>query len=268
MSLFITILLLIAIGMTAGFLGGLFGVGGGVVSVPLLLMVFHRLELPAAELMRIAVATSLAVMVVNSAFAIYSHHKKEKIDFDLVMSLLPGMILGVVLGSAFSQSIPMFYLHILFGLLLSAIGVRMILLIKPKPDKVLPQWPLRSVYALFVGLTSGLLGIGGGTILVPFLVSRNVSMRETTACASVGTWVISVVGTISYLYLAQAQAIHLKHCTGFIYWPGFFSIAGVSSFFTLLGVKWAYRLPTHILTRIFGIFLLSMAVRILMGGVS
>lgn len=248
------------IGILAGFIGGLMGVGGGIVVVPALLFIFYLLDYPAAHAMQVAVGTSLAAMVFTAASSAYAHFKKKGIYWNLAAILAPGIIVGAILGSLIADALSSEVLTICFGVFLILVGLQFFISkqIKESEHKN-PHLVTIGVMGFIIGALSSIFGIGGGIITVPFLTAFHTPMKNAISTSAFTGFLIAFFGAISFLYLG------LKHKTfsgnlGYINIPAFICISMTSIFSAPLGAKVAYALPTEILKRIFGFVLILIGV--------
>ncbi len=241
-------------------MSGLFGIGGGVVVIPALSMVFlHHADIPNQYLMQMAVGTSLAIMIITSLSALYAHHKRQTVRWFIAKLMLPGLIIGSIVGALIAHLLSSSFLQILFAIFLIIMGLRLLLLAQdPNVSGALPLWVVRSV-SLFIGILSSLLGIGGGALIVPFLLRCQLDMREAAGTSVVCGLVIGIIATLSFMILGLFSRQSIAGSTGYIYWPAFFGVAVMSILFAPIGAILAHRLPTELLKRIFGVFLLLMA---------
>lgn len=251
------------IGAFAGSMSGLLGVGGGLVVVPALVLVFRHLGMPPAYLMHMAAGTSLAIMIVTTFSALLAHLGKQASVWPILQRLLPGVVIGTIVGALLADQLASHVLRIVLGVFILIVGMRVALLVKPKPQRTLPgRWGLWGV-AFFIGAKSGLLGIGGGAVTVPFLTRCNVPLRDTMGISVAVGFVVSVVGTLSFLATGLNEPHLPPWSTGYVYWPGFLGVALATPIFAAFGTRMAYRLPTHLLKRIFGVFLWMVGLHLL-----
>ena len=248
------------IGAAAGILSGLFGLGGGVVIIPALSHVFlQSTVIPNTASMQMAIGTSLAVIIPTSASALYAHHSRGSVDWGLFRIMLPLLIMGAILGAIIAHFLPSTYLKIIFALFLWVISLRTIF---TKPKQLIEmQLPLKviRVGALCIGALASLLGVGGGSLLVPFLLRCQLDMRKATGTSVACGLSVGIVATLSFMLVGLFSAQHVAWSTGYIYWPAFLSIAVASTLLAPLGAAWAHKLPGEWLKRVFGVFLLLMA---------
>lgn len=237
-------------GLVSGLLAGLLGIGGGLISVPVLYYLLPHLGLSSTHLMQIAVSTSLASTVLTATVSSWSHVRKKGILFALSKYLFPPLIVGSAAGAFIAHSISSDFLLYCFAIASLLIGA--FLFFAPTPLPLLanrPNWSL-SLFVAIIGLLSSLLGVGGGIFMVPLLLSYHLSWKESIGTASATTLASAIFGTIFYLYFDTSQPTPSTFHS--IYLPAFFLISLASFCTAPLGVKWAHSLPTPQLKRIFG----------------
>lgn len=260
----ITLLLFLITGIFAGTLSGLLGIGGGVVIVPCLVVIYKYYHLPPEFIMHYAVGTSFACIIFTSFFSAKAHHKRHNIRWDLLPKLIPGAIIGVIIGSLCSHLLKSVYLELLLGIFLIYIGFRMFLLITPKPTRTLPSTIGIIAIAFFIGAKSGLLGIGGGAILIPWLTRCNVPMKKASGTSTCISFPIAIFGMLVFALTPLPHAPHLAFATHAVYWPAAIAIGLSSAIFAPLGAELSQRISTSKLKRIFALFLFIAGLRMIM----
>lgn len=257
------ILLYPLIGAITGLLSGMLGIGGGVVVVPGLALVFAHLALMQGVSMHMAEGTSLAVMIITALSSMRVHHSHKNVLWPVVLRLLPGMLIGVIVGASFASVMPTYILEILFGLFVLFIAVQMFLLIKPKATRKLPRWSGLSLAAFLIGGKSGLLGIGGGSITIPFLIYCNVPMRKASGTSIACTLPIAIFGTLSFM-ISGWNVINIPYSLGYVYLPAFFSVAIMSLLFAPIGARLSLLINVSIIKRIFAILLFFAGIKMVL----
>ena len=173
------------LGLLSGFLAGLLGIGGGLIIVPGLLVLFPYQGLAAAMITHSAIATSLATVVVTSAVAAYSHHRHGAVDWSIFRKMAPGLLGGAVVGATVTVHLPGETLRVTFGLFALMAAVQMGFRLQPAASHGhLPAAPALVVITIVIGMMSTLVGVGGGILTVPFLRWSNVIMRRNVATSS------------------------------------------------------------------------------------
>lgn len=256
-------LLSVILGMVSGILAGLFGIGGGLVIVPVLVLLFTAQGIPADLIMIMSVATSLATIIVTSTASVLAHHRLGSVVWGKVFRLVPGIMIGAAFGAVVADHMDADMLRFIFILFLLYVGVQMAFQIKPAPGAVKESKALDLSVASLIGLMSSIVGIGGGTLTVPYLVRCRYAMRNAVAISSACGLPIAVAGTVSYAVLGWDQSRLPEWSLGYVYLPAFLGIS-LGSFFTApLGAKLAHQLPAQKLRRYFSILIFLMAAKLI-----
>jgi len=258
-------LLSMLLGLIAGLLAGLFGLGGGVIIVPVLVWIFSAYNFPEAIIMIMAVATSLSTIVFTSVASILTHHKLGAIKWDSVKRLSPGILLGAGFGAVVADYIEADVLKYFFVAYLLYVSIRMAW---PQNNKVKVVGKITIKVGYFVGLgigfLSSLLGIGGGTLTVPFLLSRKLAMKNAVAVSSVCGLPIAISSTVSYMVLGRNVDLLPEWSLGYIYFPALAGIIICSVFTAPIGAKLANKLPAKQLKRYFSMVLFLIAFKMIL----
>ena len=244
-------------GVGAGILAGLFGVGGGLIIVPVLAYLFAMQGMDGSVQMHLAVGTSLATIVFTSLSSIYAHHRRGAVRWELVLRLSPGIVLGALLGAIVADWMETAELRRFFAVFETLVGVSLLLNFQGKPTRTLPKTFGLFVTGKLIGIVSSIVGIGGGTMTVPFLAWCNVPMRESVATSSAVGLPIALAGTAGFVVMGLQGSVAVDWAIGYFYAPAFIGIVLASVGFAPLGAWLAHRLPSSSLKRIFGVFLLA-----------
>jgi uncharacterized membrane protein YfcA len=256
----------LAIGALSGLLAGLFGIGGGVIIVPALVLLFTETGIAPHWIAHLAVGTSLAAIVGTGAASALAHHRRRAVRWDLVARLAPGMVLGAGGGALLASGLPQVWMTRAFALFLGLVGLRMLFPRRRVEGRVLPG-PLGIALAgSGIGALSALVGIGGGTLTVPFLNDRGIGIREAVGTSAACGLPIALAGTLGFILVGWGRADLPSAATGFVYWPAVAAILLTSIPTAPLGARLAHRLPVESLRRAFGILLLIVALRLTVGG--
>ncbi|MCM5704882.1 sulfite exporter TauE/SafE family protein [Larsenimonas salina] len=254
----------LGIGALAGFMAGLFGIGGGVIIVPLLALTFEALGFPSSVIVHMATGTSLATIAITSLSSASAHFKRESVRFDCLKLLLPGLVfgamLGVVIGGQLSGAIMSMLLSIFFLLVAAK------LLFSPsiaRGQEALPSRPGMLGAGGVIGALSALFGVGGGTLSVPFLEWRGVPMRSAVGTSSACGVPIAIIGALTAIVVGWSHAGLPPWATGYVYWPAFIGIVLMSTWTARFGARAAHFLPERWLKRAFAALLIVMALKFL-----
>ncbi len=243
------------LGCMAGMIGGLLGLGGGIVIVPAVLFLFIQQDFPAEILMHMAVATSLATIIFTSMSSTIAHHSRGAVLWQQVKLLVPGIMIGGILGAVIADHMQSDFLRLGFGIFELFVAFQIWFSIKPSAQRELPQKKGMVVAGGGIGALSTLLGIGGGTITVPFLVWCNVNMRNAVATSAACGLPIAVVGTAAMIFTGWNNEYLPYGAIGYVYWPAAVVIVVTSILFAPLGAKLAHKMPVVMLKRIFAVVL-------------
>lgn len=253
------------LGAVAGTVAGLLGVGGGILVVPGLAFLLAGGEVPADRLMQVAVGTSLANIVVTSLSSIRAHHRRGAVHWPVVARMTPGIVAGALLGAVIADLLPTRTLAIVFGVFLLLVTARLTFGGQPAAHRQLPGLAGLAGVGTGVGTLSSLLGIGGGTMTVPFLAWCNVSLREAVATSAACGLPIALAGAAGFALAGLDTPGMPALATGYIYWPAFIAVAPLSIAFAPLGARLAHTIPVTALRRGFALFVLIVGIRMLLG---
>lgn len=249
----------IALGAVAGILAGLFGVGGGIIIVPMLTFTFTAQHLPLEHILHLALGTSLATIVFTSVSSMRAHHKRGGVNWPVVRHISPGIIIGTLAGSWVAAGLSTRFLKSLFACFLFYVALQMLLDIRPKPSRQLPGSTGLFGAGAIIGGISSLVGIGGGSMSVPFLVWCNLSVHNAIGTSAAIGFPIALSGAIGYLANGFRATALPPYSLGYIYIPALIGIAIASYFTAPLGAKLAHKLPVSGLKKGFAFLLLAMA---------
>ena len=252
------------IGIVAGYLAGFLGIGGGFVVVPALTLLFLRDSVTAPWAIHMAVATSLATMLVTSLSSIVAHHRRGAIRWPLVRSLAGGLVAGAVIGAVIAAALQGDALVRVFGAFAILAGLQLILGRHPEGEKPLPRQPGVSLVGLLIGAISSLIGIGGGALTGPWQLWHGIRAQSAVATSAACGYPIAVAGTLSFVWLGWQGGLP-GQALGYVHLPAFAGIALTSALAAPLGAATVHRLPPLVVRRIFGVFLVLVGLRMLGG---
>ncbi len=260
LSLFISCFLL---GAFAGFLAGLLGIGGGLVIVPTLVYLLPLTGISNELIMPMALATSLASIAFTSTSAAFSHHKNSNIPWPLARKVALYVAVGSVFGAFIAEKLSSEMLTHFFAGAVIVLASYMLMSIKFSATRTMPNTAFFSVVSALIGTFSSLLGIAGGTVLVPVLNYFGVNIRYAMGIATVSGLSIATFGSLGFIYTGLQQTQLPMFSVGYIYLPALFSIVLASLFFAKLGVSMASKLPIVVLKKAFSIFLIIVAIKMI-----
>jgi len=256
------LVLFIAVGALAGLLSGLLGIGGGLVVVPALAMTFTSMHMD-ANVMQIATATSLAIMVFTTLSSTFSHARKEAIDWTIGWHVGIGVVAGALIGRMISDRLASDHLGVIFVISVFYIALRMFKPYQaPKESAEKTPLPLWWLAGSGIGVFASLLGLGGGVLMVPFLLKCHQPMQRAVAISCFSGFLVAVASTIRACFLNPPEVV-LDHMFGQIYWPAWLTISIASTLAAPLGVKLAHHLPAAKLKKVFAIFLVFVSLHML-----
>jgi len=251
------IVLLMMIGLGAGLLGGLLGISGGIITVPCLVYLFRYYGFASVEILQLAIGTSLASMVFNAAAAMYAHHSVGAVNWKIVKRMLPGLVLGCLVGAFIGQILPSALLEIIFGFFALIIGYHFYRNkgLQHLGEGTTPKASMLNGLGFGVGAISNILGIGGGTMTVPLFARLKVPLKSAVGTSTATGFIITLLGSATYLILGAGETFY-PMTIGFIYIPAFIVLAITTSLTAPIGAKLAHRLKTNHLKKVFAVCLM------------
>lgn len=246
------------IGLLAGFSAGYLGIGGGLIMVPALTWLFSKDPATAEYAVHMAVATSLSTMLITSMSSIIAHHRHRAILWPVCLDLSPGLTLGAVTGAFLAVRLSTDMLASVFGIYAAIAGMQLLSGRETKGQKPLPGHLGNSVTGVVIGTISSLVGIGGGSLTVPWLLWHGRQVQQAVATAAACGYPIAVAGTLSFVLLGQ-QRIVVDSAAGFVHLPAFLGVVLFSVLAAPLGAAAVHSSSPVLVRRIFGAFMLIVA---------
>lgn len=254
-------LLYLATGAVTGVFSGLFGVGGGLIIVPMLSLIFAVHGFPSAHIMHMALGTSLATIIFTSISSARAHHQRGGVSWVAVQRIIPGVIFGTLLGAWLAAQMNTTWLKGLFVLFEFYVGTQLLLEFCPNPSGREPGSRIMLFAGTLIGALSSLVGIGGGTLSVPFLICCNYTMRQAVGTSSAIGLPIALSASAGYLFTGlQAQGLP-PMSAGFVYLPALAGIALASVLTAPLGAWLTHRLPIPLLKKLFALLLYAVGIK-------
>lgn len=254
------ITLLLCLGAATGIIAGLLGIGGGMIMVPFLSILFTAYQFPSELSLQMAIATSMSTILFTSISSVYAQQKKKMIRWDIVLALIPGIIFGGIVGGAkIFTALKGPWLTVFFASFQYFAAYQMLANKKPKASRVLPGKIGLFGTGSLIGSVSSLVGAGGAFISVPFMLWCNVTIHQALATSSALGLPIAAAASVGYIIGGMDVENLPPQSLGYIYLPAMLCIAVTSMLTASIGVRIAHKLNTIQLRKIFAFVLLFIA---------
>jgi uncharacterized membrane protein YfcA len=259
----------LAIGVAAGFLAGLFGIGGGMVMVPMLVFVFTAKGFPAEHMMHLSLATAMATIVFTSLSSVRAHHGHGAVDWRVARAMAPGIVAGALAASIAAGYVPTRPLAIFFTGFMFYAATQMLFEAKPKASRQLPGAAGLFGAGAVIGGFSSVLAAGGAFLSIPFLAWCNLPLKRAIGTAAANGFPIAVAGTAGYVLNGlriegpPAGGGLPDGCLGYVYLPALAIIVAASMPLAPVGARLAHRLPVRRLRAVFALMLFAIGLRML-----
>ena len=247
-----------------GFVAGLFGIGGGLITVPFLYYIFNYLSIDQQYLMHLAVGTSFAIIIPTSIVSVLTHHKFKAVDFNIVKNYGIYVIFGVIIGTVFAASLKTKSLVLFFSIVIFLLGIYLLLL-KEKETNVLTKIKLhlKIILGFIVGFISAPMGIGGAVMNVPILKFFGYSINKAIGSAAAIGFLIALFGASGFLISGKLLETNLPLSIGFLNVPAFLIFIPITTFMARIGARTVHKIDKKKISKLFGIFLLAVAIKFL-----
>ncbi|HET7775015.1 MAG TPA: sulfite exporter TauE/SafE family protein [Azospira sp.] len=255
----------VALGLFAGFMAGLLGIGGGAVMVPLLAMIFAAQQFPPEQMLHLALGTSMATIIFTAVSSLRAHHKHGAVMWETLWAFTPGVLVGTLIGTQIAARVSTRGLALFFALFISCVAVQMALNFKPKPHRELPGKGGLGLAGGIIGALSSLVAIGGGSLTVPYLAWCNVPVRRAIGTSAALGLPIAFFGTLGYIWNGWGEAALPAWSVGYVYLPALAWVMAGSVVAAPAGARLAHRLPVAALKRVFAGVLVLLAAKMLHG---
>ena len=247
----------------AGFMAGLLGVGGGIIMVPALYYAFTVLDFDIATRMHLSVGTSLAIIIPTSVISTKTHMEYDAVDFKMVKSFGIYILLGVIAGTFLAVNLKTPALVLFFSVFAFMVGLFFIFLrekLVDNPKKI--SNIIKNISGTIIGFISVPLGIGGGSLMVPFMRTFGYDIRKSIGTAAAVGFLIAVSGTLTMITGGKiVDNVNTPYSIGYINLLGFLVFVPVTMVMARLGAKAVYKIDKKLLSKIFGVFLLIVSLR-------
>ena len=247
------LIIYLLIGAIAGFTAGLFGVGGGLIIVPILYIVFTQMNYDANVIMHVAVGTSLATIIVTSISSVMAHHKKGAVLWQVFRNLAPGLVLGSFMGAGIADLMSGQHLQLVIGVFAVWMAYKMFRGAHALVDanRHLPSAPLQFAAGGGIGVASAIFGIGGGSLTVPYLNRHGVVMQKAVATSAACGLPIAVAGALGFMWFGAKEQIDVPNTIGYVHIYAFLGISVMSFITAKFGAKVAHQLSPAMLKKCF-----------------
>lgn len=254
------------VGAISGLLAGLFGIGGGLVIVPALNLIFSAFDMgvPPTSRMHFAIGSSLGVIAFTALSSARAHHARGAVLWPAFSRLVPGIVTGGLLGALVADSLANRTLQVTFGAFVVLVALYLIVGYRPPAGRSLPGRAVTFVAGIGIGAISALAGIGGGLMTVPFLVWSAVPLRLAVGTAAACTLPVAVAGMAGFA-VAGLDVAGPSWSTGYVLWPAVVGIAIGGMATAPVGAWLAHTLPVARLRQAFAVLLIVMGLRMLAG---
>ncbi|MEQ6886829.1 sulfite exporter TauE/SafE family protein [Salicola sp. Rm-C-2C1-2] len=256
----------LGLGAVAGTLAGLFGIGGGLIIVPALVFVFGWQGMSEGITAHLAVGTSLATVVFTSMSSIRTHHGKGAVRWDLFRPMAAGILLGAALGAVTAGMLSGDMLQRIIGVFVLLVAVKMVTGWSPRASERDPAKTEFGGVGGGIGWLSALVGIGGGTLTVPYLTWIGVRIQHAVGTSAACGLPIAVSGALANMVVGWGREGLPEYSIGFVFLPGLVGIALMSVPFARVGALLAHRLDERWLKRLFALLLVVVGARFLISG--
>lgn len=247
-------------GALSGFAAGLFGVGGGLIIVPVLYYVFFTQGYDHQHLMHMAVATSLAIIVITSISSTLAHHKKKAVLWPVVLLLVPGIIVGAWFGGIFASALNTKLLSSVFAIFELTVAISLLLKKQTTRHQSNIKKPVATAGGVIIGFVSTIVGVAGGTMTVPLLHWFNISMHNAVATSAACGFPIALIGTFAYIYTGWGQQLTNSPSIGYLQLYALLFIAASSFIFAPVGAKVAHSISEKTLRLSFSLVLFVLSI--------
>ena len=260
--LFIILIMTIS-AVPVGFMAGLFGIGGGLITVPILFYIFNSIGLDQAFIMHLAVGTSFSIIIPTSIISTMTHMKYKAVDFQIVKTFGLFVIFGVILGTLFAANLKTANLILFFSIMTMFFA----LIFLASKEKINPkQKKINLFFRIILGFSSGFLsapmGIGGGIINTPILKMFGYSINKAIGSSAAIGFLIALVGAIGFIITGNYLNIEAPLSIGFVNLPAFFIFVPITMIMAKIGAKTVHKVNRQLVGKLFGFFLFFVSCRL------
>jgi len=246
-----------------GFMAGFFGIGGGLIMVPILFYIFNFIGIDKAFVMHMAIGTSFLIIIPNSIISTITHMKFKAVDFNIVKSFGVFVIIGVIFGTIFAVSLKTSSLILFFSIMTMIFAVYF--LIEKEKNNPTPR-KINLIYRVIVGFFSGFfsapMGIGGGVYNTPIFKMFGYSINVAIGTSAAIGFLISLIGALGYISSGSYLDINAPLSLGFVNIPAFLVFVPITTFMTKVGAESVHKFNRKLVGKLFGVYLLLVSCRL------
>ncbi len=245
-----------------GFVAGLFGIGGGLITVPFLYYIFGSLGIDQQYTMHLAVGTSFAIIIPTSIVSVLTHHKFKAVDFNIVKNYGIFVISGVIAGTVFAASLKTKSLVLFFSIIILFLAIYLIILKEKEKNLIIEmKLYLKIILGFVVGFISAPMGIGGAVMNVPILKFFGYPITKAIGSSAAIGFLIALFGAIGFLISGNYLESNLPLSVGFLNIPAFLIFIPITTFMARIGARTVHKIDKNKISRYLGIFLLLIATK-------
>ena len=266
------LVIMVFLGLAIGFVAALLGIGGGMLMVPSLYYLFTWTGIISHTPMHYAAGTSLMIMIATSVGAVIAHTREGDVVWSLTRRVLPGISIGVVCGAIVATLVSTTILMLVFGAILLLVALTMIFGFRATAGRELriPRQRYLNIFGFAIGYKSGMLGVGGGAISVPWLTWMGLPQSDVSGTSSTFTFPAAVIGAAAFWITGavDSSAAHVPYTFGYLFWPALPTAGLASMLGTRFGATFSKKVPGRQLRIIFGVILIGVAISMINSGFS
>ena len=245
-----------------GFVAGLFGIGGGLITVPFLYYIFGSLGIDQQYIMHLAVGTSFAIIIPTSIVSVLTHHRFKAVNFDIVKSYGIFVVLGVIIGTIFAASLKTKSLVLFFSIIILCLGMYLLLLKEKEKNSIVEmKLHLKIILGFIVGFISAPMGIGGAVMNVPILKFFGYPITKAIGSAAAIGFLIALFGAIGFSISGNYLETDLPLSVGFLNIPAFLIFIPITTFMARIGARAVHKIDKNKISKFLGIFLLLISIK-------
>ncbi len=258
------VIYMLAGGAIAGLLSGLLGIGGGIILVPVMIWSFSASGFPVNSIIHMSVATSLATIIPTSISSALAHQRIGSLSLPDVQTIAPFMFAGALLGSLVASQLTGLHIKLAFAIYLIIVAIRMWVQNTRGQMEHRSSNLIMAIAGTVIGCISSILGIGGGTLSVPFLTFYGYPMRKAVAISAACGIPIAIAGSLGYVFLANKHTALPAYSLGYIYTPAFLAVILASIITAPIGANLSKQLPVRLFKRLFAFIVFGVGIKLLL----